>query len=152
VGFLVETWPESWHRSRLFRVLSLGGYVAVNLPRVVTGSGAVLLVGVAVAHVYSLVTQATQGTLPWFFVVYAALVIAGCLLVAGALAVGRNPVVAQAAWHSGSLIAVVVIGVDAVTRVTATTGFAFAGAFLAVHGPVLLGINVAYPRRQRWED
>ncbi|OBA76143.1 hypothetical protein A5641_22610 [Mycobacterium sp. 1554424.7] len=168
MGFLVETWPENWHRSRLFRILSLGGYVAFNLPRVVTGLGAVLLVGIAVTHVYALVTQATQGTLPWFFVAYAVAVIAGCLLVAVALPVGRNPHVAQAGWYFGSLLSVVVIGVDVVTRVaclptlTGLTGrwdfapasfaFAFAGAFLALHSSVLLGINVAYPRRQQWQD
>ncbi|OBK44600.1 hypothetical protein [Mycobacterium sp. 1081908.1] len=173
MGFLVETWPESWHRSRLFRLLSLGGYVAFNLPRVVTGLGAALLVGVAVTHVYALVAQAAQGALPWLFVGYAVLVIAACLLVAGALAVGgkpmgRNLTVAQAGWYFGSLLSVVVIGVALVTRVaslpalTATTGrwdfapasfaFAFAGAFLALHFSLLLGINVAYPQRQQWED
>jgi hypothetical protein len=173
VGFLVETWPENWHRSRMFRILSLGGYVAFNLPRVVTGLGAVLLVGIAVTHVYALVTQATRATLPWPFVVYATAVIAGCLLVAAALAMGRNPMgrnltVAQAGWYFGSLLSVVVIGVDVVTRVaylpalTGLTGrwdfapasfaFAFAGAFLALHSSVLLGINVAYPRSQQWED
>lgn len=168
VGFLVETWPENWHRSRLFRILSLGGYVAFNLPRLVTGSGVVLLLGLAVTHAYALATQATQGALPWFFVAYAAAAIAGCLLAAGALAVGPNHSVAQAGWYFGSLLSVVVIGVDVVTRVaylpalTATTGrwdfapasfaFAFAAAFLALHGSVLLGINVAYPQRQQWED
>jgi hypothetical protein len=89
VGFLVGTWPENWHRSRLFRVLSLGGYVAFNLPKVVTGLGAVLLVGVAATHVYAL---ATRGTLPWFFVAHAAAVIAGCLLVAGAFLALRGSV------------------------------------------------------------
>ncbi|OBI85072.1 hypothetical protein [Mycobacterium sp. 1245805.9] len=168
MGFLVETWPESWHRSRVFRVLSLGGYVAFNLPRVVTGLGAVLLVGVAATHIYALATQATQGTLPWYFVVYAAAVIAGCLLIGLALWVGRNPKVAQAGWYFGSLLSVVVVGVDVVTRLAhlpalagmtgrwdfapASFAFAFAGAFLALHFSVLLGINVAYPQDQQWED
>ncbi|WP_241523478.1 oxidoreductase [Mycobacterium sp. IEC1808] len=168
VGFLVESWPESWHRSRVFRVLSLGGYVAFNLPRVVTGLGAILLVGVAATHAYALATQATRDALPWYFVVYAVAVIAGCLLVGLALWVGRNHHVAQAGWYFGSLLSVVVIGVDVLTRVvylpalTGMTGrwdfapasfaFAFAGAFLALHTTVLLGINVAYPQRQRWED
>ncbi|WP_068186089.1 hypothetical protein [Mycobacterium sp. UM_CSW] len=144
VGFLVESWPESWHRSRVFRVLSLGGYVAFNLARL----GAILLVGVAATHAYALATQATRDTLPWYFVVYAVAVIAGCLLVGLALWVGRNPHVAQAGWCFGSLLSVVVIGVDVLTLVvylpalTEMTGrwdfapasFAFAGAFLALHG------------------
>jgi hypothetical protein len=43
VGLPVEAWPENRHRSRLFRVLSLGGYVAFDLPRAVTGLGVFLL-------------------------------------------------------------------------------------------------------------
>ncbi|OBI19691.1 oxidoreductase [Mycobacterium sp. E2327] len=152
----------------MFRVLSLGGYVAFDLPRVVTGLGAILLVGVAATHVYVLATQPAQGALPWYLAVYAAAVIAGCLLVGLALWVGRNPHVAQVGWYFGSLLSVVVIGVDLLTRVvylpalTGMTGrwdfapasfaFAFAGAFLALHTTVLLGINVAYPQRQLWED
>ena len=38
-GLLVETWPENWHRSRVFRVLSLGGYIAFDLAKTVTGFG-----------------------------------------------------------------------------------------------------------------
>jgi hypothetical protein len=165
VGFLVETWPENWHRSRLFRVLSLGGYVAFNLPRAITGLGAGLLLGIAATHVYLL---ARQNTLPWYFTGYAAAVIAGCVLVAGGLGFGRNPRVPQASWFAGSLLSVVVLGVDVVTRwaslpgMTAVTGrwdvapvtlaLGFACAFIGLHASLLLGINAAYPRRQHWED
>jgi hypothetical protein len=165
VGFLVETWPENRHRSRLFRIVSLGGYVAFDLPRVVTGLGALLLIGIAATHVYLLTSQ---DTLPGLFVVYAAAVIAGCVLAAGSMGIGRNPHVAQAGWYFGSLLSVIILGVDVATRIaslpgmTAVTGrwdfapatfaLAFAGAFIALHASVLLGINVAYPQRQQWED
>ncbi len=146
-------------------MLSLGGYVAFDLPRVVTGLGALLLLGIAATHAYLLATQ--EGP-PGYFVVYAAGVIAGCLLAAGSMGFGRKPYVAQVGWYFGSLLSVVVVGVDVATRVaglpgmTAVTGrwdvapasfaLVFAGAFVAVHGSVLVGINVAYPQRQDWED
>jgi hypothetical protein len=165
VGLLVETWPESWHRSRLFRVLSLGGYVAFDLPRVVTGLGAVLLLGIATAHVYIL---ASEQALPAYFVVYAVAMIAGCLSVAGSVGFGRDPRVAQAGWYFGDLLSVVFLGVAVGTRIVSLPGLAaltgrwdfvpvtfalaFAAAFVAVHGSVLVGINVAYPQRQQWND
>ncbi len=146
-------------------MLSLGGYVAFDLPRAVTGLGAVLLLGIAATHVYLLATQEVQ---PWYFVVYATAVIACCPLVVGSMGYGRNPLVAQAGWYAGSLLSMIVLGVGIATRLaglpgmTAMTGrwdFApasfsliFAGAFVAVHGSVLLGINVAYPKRQGWTD
>ena len=165
MGFVVGTWPENWHRSRLFRIFSLGGYVAFDLPRVVTGLGAFLLIGIASTHVYLLISQ---DTLPGFFVVYAAAVIAGCVLAAGSMGIGRNPRVAQAGWYFGSLLSVIILGVEVATRVVslpglvgvtgrwdfapATLALAFAGAFIALHASVLLGINVAYPQRQHWAD
>jgi hypothetical protein len=101
-------------------------------------------------------------------VVYAAAVIGGCALVAGGLAIDRNPHVAQASWYFGSLLSVVILGVDVVTRwasppgLTAVTGrwdvvpatfaLAFACAFLGLHASVLMGINVPYPQRQQWEE
>jgi hypothetical protein len=48
-------------------VLSLGGYVAFDLPRVVTGLAAALLVGIATTHAYLLIDQDMS---PWYFVVY----------------------------------------------------------------------------------
>jgi hypothetical protein len=146
-------------------MLSLGGYVAFDLPRLVTGLGAALLIGIAATHAYLLIEQNLS---PWYFATYAVAAIVGCLLVAGGLAAGRNPRVAQASWYLGSLLSVVTLGVDVATRLaglpglTAVTGRwdllpasfagAFACAFIALHATVLLGINVAHPQRQQWED
>lgn len=152
----------------MFRVLSLGGYVAFDLPRVVTGLGAALLAGIVAVHGYLMYVVANRGALPLAFVVYAVAVIVACLLVAFSMGFGRNPAVTQAAWYFGSLLSVVLLGVDVATRITslpgmtavtgrwdvapATFALAFAGAFIGLHVSVLLGINVAYPRRQHWED
>lgn len=146
-------------------MLSLGGYVAFDLPRVVTGLGAALLLGIAATHVYLLLDRDTP---PWYFVLYVLAVIAGCLLIVGGMAFGRNPRVPQASWLVGSLLSVVVLGVDVATRwarlpgLTDVTGrwdvapaaftLGLACAFIGLHGSVLLGINVAYPHRQHWED
>lgn len=152
----------------MFRVLSLGGYVAFDLPRVVTGLGAVLLAGVATVHGYLMYVVGDQQALPAAFVVYGVAVIAACLLAAISMGFRRNPAVAQAGWYFGSLLSVVILGVDIATRIAslpgmttvtgrwdvapATFALAFAGAFIGLHMSVLLGINVAYPRRQHWED
>lgn len=124
-----------------------------------------LLLGIAVAHGYLL---ASPGTLPWYLVVYSVGVIAGCLLIAGSIGFGRDPRVPQAGWLLGSLLSGVILCVDILTRLAsvpglaavtgrwdfapATFALAFAGAFIAVHGSVVLGINVAYPQRQHWQD
>jgi hypothetical protein len=168
VGFLVGAWPENWHRSRMFRILSLGGYVAFDLPRVVTALGAILLVGIAAEHGYLMYVVANQDALPAGFAVYAVAVIAACLLAAVGICFGRNPAVTQGGWYFGSLLSVVILCIDVATRIAslpgmttvtgrwdvapATFALAFAGAFIGLHVSVLLGINVAYPRRQRWED
>ncbi len=156
---------ERWKRSRLYEWLRLKGYVAFNLPRTVSMLGAALLMGIVAAHVYVLTSQAT---LPIYFFVYTAIVLACCALAAAAMWRGRNPRVPPLAWLFGDLISVVFLGLYLASRamplpgLVAVTGrwdFApgtFAGAFalgfVAVHMSVLLGINVAYPQRQHWSD
>ncbi|WP_454561495.1 oxidoreductase [Mycobacterium haemophilum] len=165
MGLLVEMRPKKWHRGRLNQVLRLGGYVAFDFPRAVAGLGAALLVGIAATHLYILTNQPTVS---WYFMVYAYVMIASCVLAGGSIGFGRKLRVAQSGWYFGSLISVVVLIVDTVTRVVslpgltamtgrwdfapATVALALAGAFAALHASVLLGINVAYPQRQHWED
>lgn len=152
-------------RSQLYEWLRLKGYVAFNLPRLVTMLGAALLTGVAGVHIYVVISRPA---LPTYFAVYTVAVVGCCLLTAVALWLARNPRVPQAAWLFGNLVSVVFLcGYLASRAVTlpglvAMTGrwdFApgtFAGAFalgfIAVHMSVLLGINVAYPQRQQWSD
>ncbi|WP_039889785.1 hypothetical protein [Mycobacterium xenopi] len=156
---------HTWRRSRLYRWLRLNGYVAFDLPRTVTGLGSLLLLGIAVSHAY---VMATQEALPRYFVVYCAVTIAACVVAAGAMWLALKPRAPQLGWFVGDLVSVVVVvlyfasraaslpGLTAVTGrwdfAPATFAFAFAGAFVAVHMSVLLGINVAYPQRQGWHD
>ena len=54
-------------RSQLYEWLRLKGYVAFNLPRLVTMLGAGLLMGIAGVHIYVLISQPA---LPTYFAVY----------------------------------------------------------------------------------
>jgi hypothetical protein len=152
-------------RGRLYDWMRLKGYVAFNLPRAVTALGAGLLSGIAAVHVYVL---ATRPALSAIFAVYTGLVVASCLLTAVALGFAVNPRIPQWGWFVGDGVSVAYLAVYLATRpvplpgLVAVTGrwdFApgtLAGAlalgFVAVHVSVLLGINVAYPRRQQWSD
>ncbi|HZU48162.1 MAG TPA: oxidoreductase [Mycobacterium sp.] len=156
---------ELWKRSRIYRMLRLGGYVAFNVPRAVTALGGLLLLGIVVAHLYVL-TRETG--LPLYFVVYAVLLIAGCLLAAGVMWLAVNPRLPQLGWLMGDLVSVIFLGLYLASRPMSLPGLvaltgrwdvapgswagAFALGFLAVHMSVLLGINVAYPQRQNWHD
>lgn len=146
-------------------MLRLGGYVAFNLPRTVTALGGLLLLGIVVTHVYVL-TRETG--LPVYFIIYAAVLIAGCLLAAGAMWLAVNPVLPQLGWLLGDLLSVIFLGLYVASRTASLPGLvaltgrwdiapgtwalACAAGFIAVHISVLLGINVAYPQRQNWHD
>lgn len=156
---------ERWKRSRLYEWLRLKGYVAFNLPRMVSMLGAALLFGIAAAHVYALTSQSA---LPMYFFVYAAIVLGCCLLAAAAMWLGRNPLVPRVGWLFGDLVSFAFLGVYLASRAVTLPGLltvtgrwdyapgtlagAFALGFIAIHMSVLLGINVAYPQRQQWAD
>jgi hypothetical protein len=161
----VDAVIERWKRSQLYEWLRLKGYVAFNLPRLVTMLGGALLIGIVAAHVYALTSRTA---LPVYFFVYTASLIACCLLAAAAMWLGRNPRVPQLGWFFGDLISVIFLSLYLFSRaatlpgLTAITGRwdfapgtlagAFALGFVAIHMSVLLGINVAYPQRQPWFD
>ena len=59
----------------LFDWLRLKGYVAFDLPNLVTALGGILLISIAAAHAY---VMTTHTELPAYFKIYSALFIAGC--------------------------------------------------------------------------
>jgi hypothetical protein len=139
--------------------LTLNGWVAFNLPRVVTGSGVALLLVIVAVHAYVVATQA----LPTYFIVYAALLAAACVVAAAVTARGRS-----AGWYLGSGVCLVFLGIYLGSRVVGLTALAgltgrwdvapgtlamaCAAGFVGVHATVLSGLNVAYPNRQGWHD
>ncbi|TDH49790.1 oxidoreductase [Mycobacterium eburneum] len=157
VGTLVI---RGWRRLWSSPLLTLNGWMAFNLPRTVTAVGATLLLAIVALHGYLL---ATQPALPAYFVVYAAVLAAGCLVAAAATAWGRS-----GGWYLGSLVCLVFLGIYLISRFVAlpalgaltgrwdvaagTFAMAFAAAFIGLHATVLSGINVAYPQRQNWRD
>lgn len=154
-----------WRRSRFYDVLRMGGYVAFNLPRVVSSLAAMFLSGIAGTLIYVL---AADKPLPLYFSITCAVLIAGCLLTVGALWLGAYPIVAQRGWIAGSLVSTVVMVLYLATRMVTLPGLAsvtgrwdvaagtlvlaFAAGFVAVHVSILVGINVAYPHRRDWHD
>jgi hypothetical protein len=152
-------------RTQMYEWMRLKGYVAFNLPRVVTGLGAGLLSGIAAVHVYVLVSRPALSAV---FAVYTGLVVAWCLLAVAAMGFAANPRIPQLGWFVGDAVSIVYLAVYLATRPTALPGLvavtgrwdfapgtlagALALGFVAVHMSVLLGINVAYPQRQQWSD
>ena len=106
-------------RSQLYEWLRLKGYVAFNLPRLVTTLGAALLMGIAGVHIYVLISRPA---LPTYFAVYTAAVAGCCLLTAVALWLARNPRVPQAAWLFGDLFSVVFLCLYLVSRAVTLPG------------------------------
>ncbi|VBA37525.1 hypothetical protein LAUMK13_01675 [Mycobacterium innocens] len=164
-GLLGRLRLKAWQRLCSSPVLTLNGYVAFDLPRTVTGLAGSLLIGLVGVHVYLL---GTQPRLPLCFVIYAAVLIAGCLIAAAAMALALKPDVPQAGWYFGSFICGVVLLIYLGSRFASLPGLvaltgrwdlapgtlaaALAAGFVAVHATVLSGINVAYPQRQNWHD
>ncbi len=149
----------------LFDWLRLKGYVAFDLPNLVTALGGILLISIAAAHAY---VMTTHTELPAYFKIYSALFIAGCSATVGGMCWRLSPRVPHLSWFIGDLLSVLFIGIYVASRavslggLVAVTGrwdlapgtlaLAFAAAFLALHMSVLLRINVAYPDRQGWQD
>ena len=154
-----------WRSSRIYDWLRLKGYVAFDLPNLVTALGGILLISIATPHAYVLTTEAE---LPTYFKVYSVLMIVACAVTAGGLWWRASPRVPHLCWLFGDLLSVLFIGIYAASRVVSLRGLvavtgrwdfapgtfalAFAGAFLALHVSVLLRINVAHPDRQGWQD
>lgn len=146
-------------------MLALGGYVAFNLPRIATSIGAGLLAGVIATHGYLL---ASTPVVPVYFAAYGIAVIAGCTLAIVLMWLDRNPRLPQAGWLLGTALccgyaaaylasrAAVLPGLVALTGrwdiAPGTVALACAAAFVAVHGSVLLGINIAVGQRREWPD
>jgi hypothetical protein len=161
----VGSLTQQWQRSRFHRALTLGGYVAFNLPRTVTAAGGAMLVGLAATHFYGLTSQPA---LPTYFVIYSVALIATCLLAGNVMWLAMNSFVPQLGWYLGDLVSLIFLGVYIASRIRSLPGLvavtgrwdfapgtlalACAGAFVGLHMSVLLGINVAFGQRRDWHD
>ncbi len=145
--------------------MTLGGYVAFNLPRTVTLIGTALLGGLIATHAYVVLASPA---VPVWFAVYTAAVTVGCLLAAAIMWLDLGSRVPQLGWLLGSLVCLAFLAAYLASRIISLSGLiavtgrwdfapgtialACAGAFVAVHISVLLGINVAFGQRRDWHD
>lgn len=152
-------------RARASSLLTLNGWVAFNVPRLVTALGVTLLFALVVLHSYVVTTAAA---LPAYFLGYTAVLTLTCLLAAFGTTFGWNVETTERAWNLGSLICLAFLAIYLVTRVVplpglimltgrwdvapGTLAMAAAAGFVGVHVTVLSGINAAYPHTQHWQD
>jgi hypothetical protein len=142
------------------KLISFYRYISFNIPRVITGSGAVLVLGVGAIQLYLLVaSRGVPGYLSAYFAVLAAVAVLAAL---GILA-GRT-----LGWALGSLTSAAAIATYVASRTIGLPGLPqlvgwwdyplgtflmmLAALVLALHFSVLTGMNVAYPKRQHWHD
>ncbi|GAA4207832.1 hypothetical protein [Microbispora amethystogenes] len=146
----------------LGRLAGLLEYFAFALPRTTTTAGVTLLAGLGAVHAY-LIADATAD--PAYLIAYRELIAAGASA-AAVLMTLRRP--ARAGWWLGSAVSAVALAVHLVSRTAGlprmpqligrwdcplgTVTMGAAALFLALHGSVLAGVNVAFPRRRDWHD
>jgi uncharacterized membrane protein AbrB (regulator of aidB expression) len=139
--------------------------IAFNLPRTVTLTADLALLGVAATHGYVLATASSP---PGYFAVHCVAVIIGCLAAIVTTWIDVDDVVPAVGWLVGSVLCTAFVIGYLISRLLSLPGLpaltgrwdiapgslalACAGAFLAVHLTVLTGVNVAFGRRRDWRD
>jgi hypothetical protein len=142
------------------KLISFYRYISFNSPRVITGSGAVLVLGVGAIHLYLLVVSSG---VPVYLRAYFAVLTAAAALAAVGMLTGRT-----LGWVLGSLVSAAAIAMYVASRTIGLPGLPqlvgwwdyplgtfsmmLAALLLSLHFSVLTGMNVAYPQRQHWHD
>lgn len=155
-------------RTGVATLYSFYRHLAFNMPRLTTGSGVILLLGVGAIHLYLAVTAPSAPiNIPAYLVAYFALVFAGSMVAAAGMLLGRKPVVVKTAWALGSLVAAAGVAMYLVSRTIGLPGatvfvgwwdyplgtFAMMLALLYVglHLSAVTGVNVALHWRS-WNE
>ncbi|WP_147471669.1 oxidoreductase [Nocardia stercoris] len=136
--------------------------MAFDLPGVTTALGMASLLGAAAVHLYLL---GTETGLPGYLTAYFVVLSAGWIFAAVMMALGRF---ADRGWLLAGLVSAVFLVGYVLSRLTGlpglpavkyrwdftpgTVALLCAALFLAVWVSVLLGINVAHPRKRDWHD
>ena len=154
----------------VLRIPLLGGAVrayrcvAFDLPRLTTGVGVCLLLGIAAIRLFLLADGGPPAYLGGYFALVGALAVAAA---AGMVTAGR-PGLVRAGWALGSVVALGSLVMYIVSRTLTLPGLpqlagrwdyapgtlamALSGTFLVLHFAVLTGRTVAYPHHQHWHD
>ncbi|TSE00964.1 oxidoreductase [Skermania sp. ID1734] len=157
-GFLLK----QFRKTRLYRMLTVYQYVALNLPKVITLVGAGLLLGLAGVHIYILVSESALPT--WAFAATVAFIVI-CFVAAVMLTL--RPVV-WAGWALGVIASIAFVVFYVVSRLAGLPGMpeartwwdyspgSLAGAcalmYLGLSASIPLGIVIAYPQKRAWHD
>ncbi len=151
-----------WRYTGLGRLSTVLQYIALDLPRTTTAAGMALMAGLTAVHAY-LIASGTAD--PAYLIAYRGLIVAGSSSAAMLMSL---PGPARAGWRLGSAVSVVAAAVYLASRTAGLPGMpqlagrwdcplgtvtmGVAALFLVLHGSVLAGVNVAYPRRRDWYD
>ncbi|HEX7354156.1 MAG TPA: oxidoreductase [Mycobacteriales bacterium] len=139
-------------------------HLGFNVPRFTTAVGVGALLGIAAVRLFLLAAHSQPGYLAAYFGLIGAAACVAC----AAMLVGRRPALVRIGWALGSLVALASLLMYVVSRTLGlpdlpqavgrwayppgTFAMALSALFLAIHGSVLTGMNVAYPDRQPWHD
>jgi hypothetical protein len=150
--------------TKVYRILTVYQYFAINLPKVTTTIGIGLLLGIVAVHLYVMLTA----DVPAYLVVYFLLLIAGSLTALVMMTFGARRGATRRGWWIGSTTATVLVVLYLLSRFTGLPGspevkgwwdfgpgtiaLALAAGFLGLHLSVLLGVSVAYPQKRTWHD
>jgi hypothetical protein len=152
----------------LGKLIAFYRYFSFNVPRMVTASGLVSLLGVGAIKLYWLTGGFLVPEFPAYLAAYFVLLVATAFLASAALVFRSRPALVRIGWALGSLVSAASIAMYVASRTLGLPGLdllvgrwdyalgtfsmALAGMFLVLHFSVLTGMNVAYPERRRWHD
>lgn len=152
----------------LGKLISFYRYFSFNGPRVTTGLGIVLLLGIAAIRLYWLAGGFPLPDYPAYLAGYFALLAAAAVLASVAMVAGRRPGLVHSGWMLGSVVSAASLAMYLASRTVGLPGLgqlvswwdyplgtfamALAALFVGVHVTVLTGMNVAYPHRRHWHD
>ncbi|MBV9312693.1 MAG: hypothetical protein JO100_02910 [Pseudonocardia sp.] len=150
------------------QLISFYRYIAFNVPRVTTAVGIAVLLGIAAIRLYWLVGGFPVSPYPAYLGGYFGLLVAMAILAAASMVVGSAPGLVRFGWVLGSVVSVASIAMYVTSRTVGLPGLpqlvrwwdypigsfamVLAGLFVALHGSVITGMNVAYPQRRDWHD
>jgi hypothetical protein len=142
------------------KLVSFYRYIAFNSPRVVTGLGIVLVLGIGAIQLYLLTTSSGA---PGYLSACRAVLSAAAALAALGMLTGQ-----ALGWALGSVTSAAASGLYLTSRTVGLPGLpqlvgwwdyplgtfllVLAALVLALHFSVRTGMNVAYPQRQDWHD
>lgn len=147
------------------KLVSFYRYFAFDAPWTTTGAGVLLLGGIAATRLYLVYAVVER---PLYLVAYLAVTATAAVVAAGCMLVAASRAVTVAGWVLGSLVSAAFLAVYLVSRsaglpglpqlvghwgyALGTLSMLLAAGFLGLHLSVITGMNVAVPQRRQWHS